>query len=135
MLMPSIPFIPWSLRTLKATSSPSIFFKFMAKAIADANTMIVVSHFKGHGSDVYVVSIKNVTIGCSSKRGKLSVHLTTHPEVGWKAWSFEGENCTGLQCPDAQGPGDLRVVSTEVARTKSLMQLEDSVEPAGSTPG
>ena len=29
--------------------------------------------------------------------------------------------------PDAQGPGDWRAVSTEVAQTKGLMQLEDSV--------
>jgi len=74
---------------------------FMAKAIADADAMIVVSHFKGHGSGVYGGSIKNIAIGCSSKRGKLNVHLTTHPEVGWKTWSFEGENCVGRECPDA----------------------------------
>ena len=73
----------------------------MAKAIADVDAMIVVSHFKGHGSGVYGGSIKNVAIGCSSKRGKLNVHLTTHPDVGWTAWSFEGENCIGRECPDA----------------------------------
>ena len=73
---------------------------YMAKGIADADAMIVVSHFKGHGSGVYGGSIKNVAIGCSSKRGKLNVHLTTHPEVGWKVWSFEGENCVGKECPD-----------------------------------
>jgi uncharacterized Fe-S center protein len=32
---------------------------YMAKAIADADAMIVVSHFKGHGSGVYGGSIKN----------------------------------------------------------------------------
>ncbi len=74
---------------------------FMAKAIADADAMIVVSHFKGHGSGVYGGSIKNIAIGCSSKRGKLNIHLTTHPEVGWKYWSFQGENCVGRECPDA----------------------------------
>jgi hypothetical protein len=74
---------------------------FLAKGIADADAMIVVSHFKGHGSGVYGGSLKNVAIGCSSKRGKLNVHLTTHPEVGWKYWSFDGENCIGQECPDA----------------------------------
>jgi hypothetical protein len=74
---------------------------YLAKGIADADAMIVVSHFKGHGSGVYGGSIKNVAIGCSSKRGKLNVHLTTHPEVGWKKWSFQGENCIGHECPDA----------------------------------
>lgn len=74
---------------------------YMAKGIADADAMIVVSHFKGHGSGVYGGSIKNVAIGCSSKRGKMNVHMTTHPEVGWKTWSFNGENCIGEECPDA----------------------------------
>ena len=73
---------------------------YMAKGVADADAMIVVSHFKGHGSGVYGGSIKNVAIGCSSKRRKLNVHLTTHPEVGWKTWSFEGENCAGKECPE-----------------------------------
>jgi uncharacterized Fe-S center protein len=74
---------------------------YLARGIADADAMIVVSHFKGHGSGVYGGSIKNVAIGCSSKRGKMNVHLTTHPEVGWRAWSFHGENCVGEECPDA----------------------------------
>jgi uncharacterized Fe-S center protein len=89
--------------SLSATSTVSSSLKegFMAKAIADADSMIVVSHFKGHGSGVYGGSIKNIAIGCSSKRGKLNVHLTTHPEVGWTTWSFEGENCVGQKCPDA----------------------------------
>jgi uncharacterized Fe-S center protein len=73
---------------------------FLAKGIADADAMIVVSHFKGHGSGVYGGSIKNIAIGCSSKRGKLNVHLCEHPEVGWKTWSFDGENCIGEECPD-----------------------------------
>jgi uncharacterized Fe-S center protein len=74
---------------------------YLARAIADADAMIVVSHFKGHGSGVYGGSIKNMAIGCSSKRGKMEVHLTTHPEVGWKYWDFHGENCIGEECPDS----------------------------------
>jgi aldehyde:ferredoxin oxidoreductase len=37
------------------------------------------------------------------------------------------ETHTSAMGPDAQGPGDWMAVSTEVARTKGLMQLEDSV--------
>jgi uncharacterized Fe-S center protein len=74
---------------------------YLARGIADADAMIVVSHFKGHGSGVYGGSIKNIAIGCGSKRGTMNVHLTTHPEVGWNTWSFEGENCIGRECPDA----------------------------------
>jgi hypothetical protein len=74
---------------------------YLARDIANADSMIVVSHFKGHGSGVYGGSIKNVSIGCSSKRGKINVHLCNHPEVGWKYWTFHGENCIGEECPDA----------------------------------
>ncbi|MCW4049928.1 MAG: DUF362 domain-containing protein [Candidatus Bathyarchaeota archaeon] len=73
---------------------------YLANGIAEADAMIVVSHFKGHGSGVYGGSIKNVAIGCSSKRGKINVHLTHHHKVGWKTWGFDGDNCLGEECPD-----------------------------------
>lgn len=74
---------------------------YLAKGIANADAMIVVSHFKGHRSGVYGGSLKNVAIGCSSKRGKITVHLTNHPVVGWQQYEFQGENCIGKECPDA----------------------------------
>jgi hypothetical protein len=75
---------------------------YLAKGIAESDAMIVVSHFKGHGSGVYGGSIKNVAIGCSSKRGKFNVHMCTHPTVGWIGWEFDGDNCIGEECPDAE---------------------------------
>jgi uncharacterized Fe-S center protein len=75
---------------------------YLAKGFVDADAMIVVSHFKGHGGGVYGGSIKNVAIGCSSKRGKFNVHMCTHPTVGWNNWEFNGENCLGDECPDAE---------------------------------
>jgi uncharacterized Fe-S center protein len=80
---------------------------YLGRAFADADAMIVLSHFKGHGSAVYGGSIKNVAIGCSSKRGKLNVHLTTHPDIGMRVWSFQGENCVGEECPDATACNNL----------------------------
>jgi uncharacterized Fe-S center protein len=73
---------------------------YLARGISDADSMIVVSHFKGHGNGVYGGSIKNVAIGCSSKRGKFNIHLCTHRSVGWNNWSFHGENCVGEECPN-----------------------------------
>jgi len=74
---------------------------YLARGIADADALILLSHFKGHGSGVYGGSIKNLAIGCSSKRGKLNVHLCTHQVVGWNKWSFDGENCVGEECPNS----------------------------------
>jgi len=75
---------------------------YLAKGIAEADSMIVISHFKGHGSGVYGGSIKNIAIGCSSKRGKFNVHMCNHPTVGWDSWEFNGDNCIGEECPDAE---------------------------------
>lgn len=73
---------------------------YLGKGIAEADALIVVSHFKGHGWGVYGGSIKNVGIGCSSKRGKFCAHLAGHPVYGPAKWPFHGENCKGRQlCP------------------------------------
>ena len=74
---------------------------YMAEGIANADSMIVVSHFKGHGSGVYGGGIKNVAIGCSSKRGKFNVHLCKHQTVGWDKWKFIEDNCIGEECPNS----------------------------------
>lgn len=94
---------------------------FLATGIAQADAVIVVSHFKGHEGGVYGGSIKNVAIGCSSKRGKLDVHLTTHPEVGWNRWSFNGENCLGKACPEA-------VLCDNICPVGAIHILEDRME-------
>jgi len=73
---------------------------YLARGIADADAVIVVNHFKGHGNGVYGGAIKNVAIGCSSKRGKFNIHLCTHQTVGWNKWSFHGEKCIGEKCPN-----------------------------------
>ncbi len=63
--------------------------QYVAKGIAMADKMIVLTHFKGHGSGVYGGSIKNVGVGCASKRGKFNLHFGGHP-MGWgKAPYFE----------------------------------------------
>ncbi len=56
---------------------------FIAKAIALADVMIVLTHFKGHPLGVIGGSIKNLGIGCQSKRGKFNVHMGRHPEYGF----------------------------------------------------
>lgn len=73
---------------------------YLARGIAEADAMIAVSHFKGHALGVYGGAIKNVGIGCASKRGKFYAHLTTHPRVGLNRWEFHGEKCLGKgRCP------------------------------------
>ncbi|MBR4641222.1 MAG: DUF362 domain-containing protein [Selenomonadaceae bacterium] len=47
----------------------------MGKHLADYDSLIVLTHFKGHGMGGFGGSLKNIAIGCASgKVGKLQVH-------------------------------------------------------------
>ncbi len=66
---------------------------YIAKAIALADVLIVLTHFKGHPMGVIGGSIKNLGIGCQSKRGKFNVHMGRHPEYGFpNQVTFHPEN-------------------------------------------
>ena len=48
--------------------------QFVARAIADADALLSVAHFKGHPAGGYGGAIKNIGVGCASKRGKMNLH-------------------------------------------------------------
>ena len=56
---------------------------YIATAIAAADVLIVLSHFKGHPIGVVGGAIKNLGIGAQSKRGKFNVHMGGHPRYGF----------------------------------------------------
>jgi len=58
---------------------------YIAQAIAAADAMIALTHFKGHALGVIGGAIKNLGIGAQSKRGKFNVHLGGHPKYGLNA--------------------------------------------------
>lgn len=69
---------------------------YIAKAIALADAMIVLTHFKGHPLGVIGGSIKNLGIGAQSKRGKMNVHMGGHPRYGFGVTTdFHPERCRG----------------------------------------
>ncbi len=69
---------------------------YIAQAIAVADVLITLSHFKGHAAGVFGGSIKNLGIGAQSKRGKFNVHVCGHPKYGLVASTkFHPENCKG----------------------------------------
>jgi hypothetical protein len=69
---------------------------FIAKAIAAADVLITLTHFKGHGSGVFGGAIKNLGIGAQSKRGKFNVHMGGHPQYSFVASSkYHPENFKG----------------------------------------
>jgi uncharacterized Fe-S center protein len=91
----------YGLNEIKVPVHNGVFLKhaYMAEAIANADALIVLTHFKGHPEGVYGGSIKNLGIGCSSKQGKSMVHLFQHPKWGLPANEFHPEKCVGEDCP------------------------------------
>jgi uncharacterized Fe-S center protein len=74
---------------------------YVAAGIASADVLIALTHFKGHGIGMMGGSMKNLGIGCQSRRGKHNVHMGGHPlySVGTSA-EFHPEKCKGRNgCP------------------------------------
>ncbi|MFC1984603.1 DUF362 domain-containing protein [Chloroflexota bacterium] len=67
---------------------------YIAKALAAADVLIALTHFKGHESTVIGGAIKNLGVGAQSKRGKFNVHLGGHPKYGLFS-NFHPENFKG----------------------------------------
>jgi uncharacterized Fe-S center protein len=74
---------------------------YIAKAIALADVLIALTHFKGHAMGIIGGSIKNLGIGAQSKRGKYNVHMGGHPQYSLAATTdFHPERCKGRAgCP------------------------------------
>lgn len=61
---------------------------YIGSNIFNADALIVLSHFKGHEMTGFGGAIKNVGMGCASKRGKFHQHSGVYPKI-------IKEKCTG----------------------------------------
>jgi len=62
----------------------------IATAIADADVVISMNHFKGHEMAGFGGCLKNIGMGCGSVGGKLEMHSNSKPVVNWV-------NCTACR--------------------------------------
>lgn len=60
---------------------------YLASDIINADAMIVLSHFKGHEVSGFGGAIKNLSMGCASRQGKMDMHSSARPYV-------EQDKCT-----------------------------------------
>ncbi len=72
--------------------------QYVASGVALADSMIALSHYKGHPMGTYGGALKNVGVGCASKRGKLNLHLGGHPKYGICMRPWLPSRCTGKDC-------------------------------------
>lgn len=54
---------------------------YLANDIVHSDGMVVVSHFKGHEVSSFGGAIKNISMGCASRRGKMVMHSNNIPYV------------------------------------------------------
>jgi len=54
---------------------------YLGSDIVNSDSLISVAHFKGHGLTGFAGTLKNLGMGCASRRGKLIQHSGVHPKV------------------------------------------------------
>ncbi|MGA1842310.1 MAG: DUF362 domain-containing protein [bacterium] len=93
---------------LKYVSSAKI-----ARVFADADALVVITHFKGHALSGFGGSIKNVGMGCATREGKLAQHCDIAPVI------FP-ENCIGCgECVNICPVGALTLVDSKSSLDRS----------------
>ena len=53
----------------------------LASMIVKAQALVVISHFTGHVASGFGAALKNMGMGCASRRGKMEQHSTAKPAV------------------------------------------------------
>lgn len=69
---------------------------YIAAEIVAADALVVVSHFKGHEISGFGGALKNIGMGCASRRGKLAQHSGVAPKI--KAKKCVGCGTCVAQC-------------------------------------
>jgi|WetSurSiteA1Bulk_404760.scaffolds.fasta_scaffold14071_2 uncharacterized protein len=78
----------------------------------DADAMVAVSHFKGHGLTGFGGALKNVGMGCATREGKLAQHCDVAPTV-------TAANCIGCgDCEKVCPTGALEVIDEKITLDK-----------------
>ncbi|KUK14407.1 MAG: Ferredoxin, partial [bacterium 42_11] len=54
---------------------------YIASAVAEADVIVSMNHFKGHELTGFGGAIKNIGMGCASREGKLKMHSTSKPII------------------------------------------------------
>ena len=62
----------------------------LAAQVVKASALVVVSHFTGHLAAGFGSALKNMGMGCSSRRGKMIQHSTAKPRIKSKACTLCG---------------------------------------------
>ena len=76
----------------------------IGRAIVDADVLVTLSHFKCHEMTGFGGALKNLAMGCASRRGKMEMHAAGKPKV-------DADACRGCgRCPKVCAQDALTIV-------------------------
>ena len=81
------PDLKWDIPNGKVLKS-----NLVGKNIVNYDSMLVLSHFKGHPQGGYGGALKQLSIGCASSKGKALIHSGGRSDDRIKAWDVHGDN-------------------------------------------
>ncbi len=70
---------------LPVNNPKHIKYNYVGKNIENYDSMLVLSHFKGHPMGGYGGALKNISIGLASSHGKANIHGAGEPDKMWTA--------------------------------------------------
>lgn len=80
---------------------------YVAKAIAEADKIISLAHFKGHMEGGFGGAIKNLGVGCVAKQSKYDIHITGFPKINLEKCN-KCNNCVDM-CPSGAISEDIKL--------------------------
>lgn len=70
---------------LPVEGGKQISVNYVGKNFQNYDSILVLSHFKGHPMGGFGGALKNISIGIASSHGKAHIHGAGHPEAMWTA--------------------------------------------------
>ncbi len=91
----------------------------IGSAIASADIIVTLNHFKGHEMTSFGGALKNIGMGCASVAGKLEMHSTSQPKI-------TSQNCVGCKvCVQHCNHGALSMVPAPADhKFKNVAQID-----------
>ena len=68
----------------------------VARKIAEAEQLVVAAHFKGHALAGFGGAIKQLSMGCAAKGGKMAMHMNVKPTI--RRWFCKGCGLCASRC-------------------------------------
>lgn len=96
---------------------------FVGKNLQNYDSILVLSHFKGHTMGGFGGALKNVAIGIASRAGKASIHsggVTKDPD---KSWNMVAEQEVFLECMVESFSSIAKFMSNELVYINVMMNL------------